>query len=320
MQRLLVTGGAGFIGSHIVDAALARGLDVAVLDDLSEGRREHVPHGVPLFVADVRDAHEVERVFREFRPEVVSHQAAQASVSVSVRDPLLDAEVNLIGGLNVLRAARDAGAQRVVFASSGGTVYGEVPEGHAALEDDPKRPISPYATSKLAFETYLETFRVQYGLPYVVLRYGNVYGPRQNPHGEAGVAAIFALRLLAGEPVRVNAARDGNPAGCVRDYVFVRDVARVNVTAALGELGGDVFNVGTGVGSTTRDVLDGLASALDVEARVTAGEYRAGDLQRCVLNVSRLRTQGQTFVSFEEGVRETAAWFREAGRPVTRFS
>lgn len=316
MPTMLVTGGAGFIGSHIVHQALSRGMNVAVLDDLSEGRREYVPSGVELHVVDVRDADAVERVVRAVRPDVISHQAAQASVSVSVRDPLLDADVNLMGGLSVLRAAVRAEVGRVVFASSGGTVYGEVPEGHAAGEDDPKRPISPYATSKLAFETYLETFRVQYGLEFTVLRYGNVYGPRQNPHGEAGVAAIFALRLLAGEAISVNAAPGGDPAGCVRDYVSVEDVARVNVLAALGALeGGSVFNVGTGVGRTTRDVADALLTAFglehDAQRLLTSGPYRAGDLQRCVLDVTRLRACGQEFTSFEDGLRRTAEWFRE---------
>ncbi|PYE55738.1 NAD-dependent epimerase/dehydratase family protein [Deinococcus yavapaiensis] len=314
-MRFLITGGAGFIGSHIVEHALKRGLTVAVLDDLSEGRREFVPEGVPFFQVDVRDDAAVRAVFEDFRPDVVSHQAAQASVSVSVRDPLHDASVNVMGGLTILRAAVDARVSRVLFASSGGTVYGEVAPGTAAREDDPKLPISPYATSKLAFELYLETFRVQYGLSYTVLRYGNVYGPRQNPHGEAGVTAIFARLLLSGEPVRVNAARDGDAAGCVRDYVYVEDVAAVNVAAALAELGEDaVFNVGTGEGRTTLDVATALAGALGVPLDVRRGDYRAGDLQRCVLDVGRLREAWRAPTPFEEGMARTADWFREHDR------
>jgi len=311
MTRVLVTGGAGFIGSHIVDAAAARGLSVAVLDNLSEGSREFIPPGVPLYEVDVRDASAVHQVLEEFRPDVVSHQAAQASVSISVRDPVLDASVNVMGGLNVLQACVRNGVKRVVFASSGGTVYGEVPEGHAALERDPKLPISPYATSKLAFETYLETYRVQFGLEYVVLRYGNVFGPRQNPHGEAGVTAIFAQRLLRGESIRVNAARNGDPAGCVRDYVYVSDVARANIAAALGELSGRTYNVGTGVGHTTLDIAEGVMNALGTRVEVQAGEYRAGDLQRCVLDVAALQRELPGITPFDEGVRRTARWFQE---------
>ena len=193
-KSVLVTGGAGFIGSHIVEDLLARGLEVAVLDNLATGKRENVPKGVPFFRVDLRDKEGVERAFREFRPTHVSHQAAQASVKVSVEDPVLDFEVNLLGGLNLLEACRQYGVEKLVFASTGGAIYGEVPEGERAEETWPPRPKSPYAASKAAFEHYLSVYGQSYGLKWVSLRYGNVYGPRQDPHGEAGVVAIFAER------------------------------------------------------------------------------------------------------------------------------
>lgn len=308
-MRLLVTGGAGFIGSHIVDHALRAGWNVGILDNLSSGRREQVPPQAAFFKVDIRDAGAVEAVFKTFSPDVVSHQAAQASVAVSVRDPLFDADVNVIGGLHVLQASVRAGVSQVVFASSGGAVYGEVPGGHAAREDDPARPFSPYATSKLAFETYLETYRAQFGLSSTVLRYGNVYGPRQDPHGEAGVMAIFARRLLRGEPVRVNTSRGGDPRGCVRDYVSVEDVARANLAAVQGRLNGTV-NVGSGEGHTTQEVAEALAGALGTPLAVQVAPYRPGDLDRSVLDVSRLRAAGLEMTPFDQGLAQAAMWFQ----------
>ncbi len=306
---MLVTGGAGFIGSHVVEAALEAGWEVAALDDLSSGQRENLPEGVHLFEVDVRDVPAVEAAFQDFRPSVVSHQAAQASVSVSVREPVFDAEVNVIGGLNVLLAARAQGVERVVFASTGGAIYGEVPSG-AASEETPPRPYSPYATSKLSFEHYLETFRQQYGLEFVILRYGNVYGPRQNPHGEAGVVAIFADRMLAGQPVQINAMREPGDGGCVRDYVYVSDVARANLAAARGETP-RLLNIGTGVGTSTRELAEQLAAALNVQADLRPAPPRPGDLERSVLDPSRFQEVLGEPLGLEEGLRRTALWARE---------
>jgi len=305
-KRLLVTGGAGFIGSHVVEAALEDGWEVAALDDLSSGKRENLPPGVPLYPVDVRDAAGVQDAVRAFGPTVISHQAAQASVSVSVRDPVRDAEVNIIGGLQVLRAAQAQGVERVVFASTGGAIYGEVAQG-AATEGAPARPYSPYATSKLAFEQYLETFRQQFGLDYVSLRYANVYGPRQNPHGEAGVVAIFTDRLLAGQPLGINAMNEAGDDGCVRDYVYVGDVARANLAAARGETP-RLLNVGTGVGTTTRELTTHLASALGRRAEINASPPRLGDLKRSVLDCT---LYGQVLgppVELTEGLKQTAQW------------
>jgi len=315
-MRLLVVGGAGFIGSHIVEQALAsaRPLEVAVLDNLSSGRRGNVPAGIPFYHVDVRDPGAVLAAFEEFRPQVVSLQAAQASVAVSVRDPLLDAGINILGGLNVLQAAVATGVGRVVFASSGGAIYGEVAPGHAAGEDDPKHPFSPYAASKLALESYLEMYRLQYGLPSTVLRYANVYGPRQDPHGEAGVIAIFAQRLLDGESLPVNSSSDGDPAGCVRDYVYVGDVAAVNLAAARGELRAGVYNVGSGSAQTTRQAAEALAAALGVTPHFEPRPSRPGDLQRSVLDPARLRAERPASTSFQDGIAATAQWFGERVR------
>lgn len=245
-MRVLVTGGAGFIGSHIVEDLLARGMEVAVLDNLATGKRENVPEGVPLFQVDLRDKEGVEGVFREFRPTHVSHQAAQASVKVSVENPLLDFEVNLLGGMNLLEACRKFGVEKLVFASTGGAIYGEVPEGERAEETWPPRPKSPYAASKAAFEHYLAVYGQSYGLRWVSLRYGNVYGPRQDPHGEAGVVAIFAERVLKGEPVTLYARKTPGDEGCVRDYVYVKDVARAHALALLSLEGSTTWAPGRG--------------------------------------------------------------------------
>ncbi|MEI7780907.1 MAG: NAD-dependent epimerase/dehydratase family protein, partial [Planctomycetota bacterium] len=201
-MKILVTGGAGFIGSHIVDGLLAAGHAVAVIDDLSSGSRDNLPAGVPLHVVDIVDAQAVARVFAQERPDAVCHQAAQMSVSRSVREPLFDAQVNCIGLINVLDAAAKQGCRRVVFASSGGVLYGDVTS--PAPESTPANPVSPYGITKWVGERYLKFFATEHGLATVALRYSNVYGPRQNPHGEAGVVAIFCKKLLAGQAATIN--------------------------------------------------------------------------------------------------------------------
>ena len=317
---ILITGGAGFIGSHLVDAYRAAGWEVAVLDNLSTGRRENVPPDVRLYEADVRDADAVLAAFRDFRPDCVSHQAAQASVARSVREPAFDAEVNILGGLNVLAAARAADVGRVIFASSGGAIYGEVPEGQRAAEDWPARPVSPYAASKFAFEVYLDVYARQYGLRYTILRYANVYGPRQDPHGEAGVVAIFIDALRRGKPVRLYAMQEAGDDGCVRDYIDVGDVAAAHRLATERELDG-CFNVGTGEGRRTVEVLEAVAKALGVEPTAERVGPRPGDLQRSVLDSSRLQAHGwRPSTPFPAGILRTARSFEAntpAGRPAS---
>ncbi|GGR58492.1 UDP-glucose 4-epimerase [Deinococcus seoulensis] len=308
----MVTGGAGFIGSHVVETALQAGWDVAVLDDLSSGSESNVPPAARLYKVDVRDAAGVLKAMTEFRPTVISHQAAQASVSVSVRDPMLDASVNIIGGLNVLNAARDCGVERVVFASTGGAIYGEVPDGEQATETSVPRPYSPYATSKLAFETYLQTYQQQYGLAYSILRYANVYGPRQNPHGEAGVVAIFATRLVQGQEITINARQETGDDGCIRDYVFVTDVARANLMAAQGKTPA-VLNIGTGVPVTTRVLAEQLAEALRVTPQLRFAPPRAGDLERSVIDPTSYEAAIGRLTTLESGLAQTAEWATTAG-------
>ncbi|MBM4058361.1 MAG: NAD-dependent epimerase/dehydratase family protein, partial [Planctomycetes bacterium] len=228
-MKILVTGGAGFIGSHVVDALLAAGHQPSVLDDLSSGTRDNLPPRVTVHQGDIADTAAVERAFAAERPEAVCHQAAQMSVSRSVREPGFDARVNVIGLINVLDAALRRGCRRFVFASSGGVLYGDVTT--PAPEFTPANPVSPYGITKWVGERYLEFYAREHGLEVVALRYSNVYGPRQNPHGEAGVVAIFCRRYLAGEAAGING--DGR---YVRDYVYGTDVARANVAALTAAL------------------------------------------------------------------------------------
>lgn len=309
-MRILVSGGAGFIGSHVVEGARALGHTVAVLDNLSSGKKRNVPAGVPLFEIDVRNREAVKHALAEFRPDVVSHQAAQASVAVSVRDPHLDADVNLMGGLNLLDACVAAGVKRVVFASTGGAIYGEVADGKLADENTVPAPISPYAIDKLAFEQMLAVYRTHHGIDSTVLRYANVYGPRQDPHGEAGVIAIFFDRIIGGGSLLINARKKEGDPGCVRDYVYVSDVARANLAALDGTLPERVMNVGTGVTVTTLELATQIASVSGRELKTQFGPPRAGDIERSVLDPSRFsRVLGGT-VPLAEGLRHTFEWYR----------
>jgi UDP-glucose 4-epimerase len=306
-MRALVTGGAGFIGSHVAEALLAAGWDVEIVDDLSSGSRANVPDGATLRELDIRDGAAVTRVFQGFRPEVVCHHAAQASVSVSTREPLLDAQVNVLGSLNLLSASVACKVSRFVFASTGGAIYGEVPEGERATVSVRPAPASPYACSKYATEVYLESFRLQHGLDYTILRYANVYGPKQSPHGEAGVVAIFANRLLRGEPISVYARAKAGDAGCVRDYVYVDDVVEWNLRAVRGAVTGRVVNVASGVGTTTQGLAELMKSATRSSSEIRFGPPRTGDLERSVLEPER---DARPPIGLEAGVRRTLDWFR----------
>lgn len=307
-MRLLVTGGAGFIGSHIAEQAVARGWEVAVLDDLSSGNRDNVPVQATFFEGDIRDEILVRRVFENFRPSVVSHQAAQASVSVSVREPAKDAEINILGSINLLSAAVEFDVDRFLFASTGGAIYGEVPAG-AATEETPPQPLSPYAASKFAVENYLRCFQREHGLKYNILRYANVYGPRQDPHGEAGVVAIFLNRLLAGEALQINAMREAGDPGCIRDYVHVHDVVAANLAAAEGQIPHTVMNVATGVGTTTRELAETLFTVLQQRVELRFAGRRMGDTERSVLSPARYAELLQMPLSLAAGLGNTAEWF-----------
>jgi UDP-glucose 4-epimerase len=310
-MRVLITGGAGFIGSHVADAAVQAGHEVLVLDDLSSGKRANVPARAELVVGDVRDRSLVESTFARFRPEAVSHQAAQVSVAVSTREPVRDAEVNVLGTLNVLEAAVRAGTRRVVFASTGGAIYGEIEPGRRARVGEPERPLSPYACSKRAAELYLFRYQHEHGLAPSILRYANVYGPRQDPHGEAGVVAIFCERLLAGQGVTVFAQAVEGDEGCGRDYVFVGDVVKANVRALGGGLTAPIVNVATGVETSTRTLATLVAEAAGVVApRIGSGPRRTGDVLRSVLEPSPEAT-GAPLTTLAAGLAATVAWFRD---------
>ncbi|MDG2130893.1 MAG: NAD-dependent epimerase/dehydratase family protein [Fuerstiella sp.] len=310
-MRLLITGGAGFIGSHIADKAIAKDWDVAVLDNLVSGRRENVPSAAEFFECDIRDSSAVEQAFAAFKPTAVSHQAAQASVAVSVREPQMDAEVNIIGSLNILSACVAHSVETLVFASTGGAIYGEVPAGIRAGVDFAPVPISPYACSKFSVEKYLECFCIEYGLKYTVLRYANVYGPRQDPHGEAGVVAIFCNRILAGESILINAKRDVGDAGCIRDYVFIEDVARANIAALEGLIPDPILNVGTGQETTTQQLAEILQRETGKTVEMKPHDRRAGDIERSLLDGDRLIELRGPLVSINDGLQQTAQWFQQ---------
>jgi UDP-glucose 4-epimerase len=299
--RAVVTGGAGFIGSHVVEALLARGDEVTVVDDLSNGKRENVPDAARLVVRDLREG--LAGVFGEARPELCCHLAAQVDVRVSVERPEHDASVNVLGTIAVLEAAREHDTQ-VVFSSSGGAIYGEC-DGPAPEESE-RRPLAPYGVSKLAGEEYLAGYNRLYGARHVSLRYGNVYGPRQDPHGEAGVVAIFLGKLAGGEAPRIFG--DGLQS---RDYVYAGDVARATL-AAVGYDGG-VFNVGTGRETSVVDLYDLCRRVVGSEVEAREAPARLGELQRSVLDVSRAERElgWRPEVSLEEGLRRT--WESIAG-------
>jgi UDP-glucose 4-epimerase len=249
-MKVLLTGGAGFVGSHVADQLLARGHEVAVVDDLSSGKKENIPDGTMFYEQDIRDG--CAEIFEEFEPDVLCHQAAQMDVRRSVKAPDFDADVNVLGTIRLLQHCVAQGVRRVVFASTGGAVYGEQRE-FPAPEDHPQYPISPYGVSKLAGERYLHFYNTQYGLPYAALRYANVYGPRQDPHGEAGVVAIFCGNLAAGRGSTINGSGEQT-----RDYVYVEDVARANVLALEGDAPSGAYNVGTGIETSVNELYEVL--------------------------------------------------------------
>ena len=303
-MKILVTGGAGFIGSNVADGLIAEGYEVVIVDDLSNGRKENLPGKAKFYKVDVRDKG-LEDVFKSEKPDMVIHNAAQLSVRVSVEEPLIDADINIMGGLNLIDISKRQGVKKIIFASSGGTVYGEQ-KVFAADESHPLGPISPYGVAKLATEHYLYYFSKVYGLDYIALRYANIYGPRQDPHGEAGVVAIFSKKMLAGGTPLING--DGLQ---TRDYVYVGDVVRVNLAAIRSDFTGPV-NIGTGVETdvmTLFNILKG-ASGRDIEEK--HGPAKTGEQMRSVLDNSLAgKVLGwKPEVSIEEGLKLTYEWFK----------
>src|SRR5918993_2581185 len=274
-MRVLLSGGAGFIGSHVAEALLGRHHEVAIVDDLSSGKRENIPEGAHLYEADIRSG--CEEVFEGFEPEALCHQAAQMDVRRSVREPDFDAEVNVLGTVRLLQNCTEYSVEKVVFASTGGAVYGEQ-QVLPAPEDHPLFPVSPYGVSKLACERYMHYYHFEFGLPYVALRYANVYGPGQDPHGEAGVVAIFCGNLARGKPSTINGGGQ-QP----RDYVYVEDVARANVLALENEVPSGAYNIGTGVETSVNRLYDLLLKVSGKDLPPRHGPSKSGEqLRSCV--------------------------------------
>jgi len=309
--KVLVTGGAGFIGSHVCDELLSRGHEVLALDDLSSGTRENLDPRVRLSVIDIRSSAATELI-RSERPNAICHLAAQMDVRKSVEDPRFDAEINVLGLLNLLEAARRAEVRKFIFSSTGGAIYGEQ-DIYPAPENHPTRPVSPYGVSKAAGELYLGYYLAQYGLDYVALRYANVYGPRQNPHGEAGVVAIFSQRLVNGEPCQING--DGEQ---TRDFVYGPDVARANSLALEKDFVGAV-NIGTGIETDVNRLYQLLAKSAGIERPPVHGPAKPGEQRRSSID-SRLAGEVLGWsprVQLADGLAKTMEFFqRKRGQPV----
>ncbi len=305
-MKILVTGGAGFIGSHVVNAYLAAGHEVVVVDDLSHGKKENVPPYIQFYKLDIRDKTQLRIIFQLEDFDVVNHQAALANVRESMVRPDVYAEVNIIGSINLLEASRDFGVKRFIYASTGGAVYGE-PMYLPATEEHPINPLDPYGASKHAVEHYLYLYHANYGLDYVVLRYPNVYGPRQDPFGEAGVIAIFTQRMLQGKEVIING--DGTQQ---RDFLYVGDVAQANILALTrGDNG--IYNLGTGIPVDVNTIYRKLKELTGYTSEATHGPRKKGEVYRIYLDASKARAAlgWEPKVSLDEGLRITVDYFKE---------
>jgi UDP-glucose 4-epimerase len=303
--NILVTGGAGFIGSHVVDSYLQAGHAVVVIDDLSTGSMRNVNPNAQFHRLDIR-SEEVEEIFKRQKFDVVNHHAAQMDVRRSVADPIFDASVNVLGSINIFELARRSGVKKIIFASTGGAIYGEQ-DFFPADEEHPLRPLSPYGITKLTSEKYLFYYRQVHGMDHVILRYANIYGPRQNPLGEAGVVAIFCNKMLkGGEPV-ING--DGEQ---TRDYTYVGDVVKANLLA-LECTRSDIFNIGTGIETSVNDVFHALRRYLNPSCPERHGPAKGGEQRRSVISHKKIRSElgWVPGVPLEEGLRLTAEYFQD---------
>ena len=306
-MRILLTGGAGFIGSHVSDGFRERGHEVAIVDDLSTGNPANVHKDTKLYQHDIRDAG-LERVFRDFRPDVVDHHAAQSNVPASVKDPVYDASVNVLGGLNLLRLSAAHEVKKFIYISSGGAMYGEPDAGDLPVKESaPVRPLSPYGASKQALEAWLGVYQRTFGLDFTVLRYANIYGPRQSIREEGAVVAVFATRMAADQPVTIDGTGQQT-----RDFVYVGDCVTANV-AALERGSGRAFNIGTGRETSIHEVFDAMAEVSGYARQPNFGPPRTGDVMRIVLDPSLARAElgWQASMPLHDGLARTYAFFRD---------
>jgi UDP-glucose 4-epimerase len=302
--KILVTGGAGFIGSNIADSYIEKGHEVVIVDNLYMGKMENVNPEAKFYKIDIRDK-ELEKIFKENKIDVVNHHAAQMDVRKSVEDPIYDADVNVIGTLNILQNCVKYGIKKIIFASTGGAVYGEQ-DYFPADEEHPNRPLSPYGITKLVVEKYLFFYKLTYNLNYVILRYANIYGPRQNPHGEAGVIAIFTDKLLKGEQPVING--DGKQ---TRDYTYVGDVVRMNLFA-LDYDKSDYFNVGTGIETDVNTLFEKLNKFTEANMAEKHGPAKTGEQLRSVLSWQKANKMfgWKPKVDLNEGLKRTVEFFK----------
>jgi UDP-glucose 4-epimerase len=307
--KILVTGGAGFIGSHVVDTLVSMGYQVVVVDDLSTGRRSNLNPEAVFYQADIRSP-ELGEIFEKEKPDVVNHHAAQMDVRRSIIEPIFDADVNILGSINLLENARQHGVSRFIYISTGGAVYGE-PEYLPCDEEHPIKPICQYGASKHTVEHYLYMYQQNYDLDYCILRYPNVYGPRQDPHGEAGVVAIFTGQMLNGEQVVING--DGNQE---RDFVYVQDCARANAIVLDSENRNTIYNLGTGIGTTINEVFSHLNRITGYGQNPIHGPAKLGETRRIFLDANKAKRElgWVPEVSLSEGLTKTVEYFKQSER------
>ena len=305
VMKILVTGGAGFIGSNVVDAYIDTGHEVAVVDNLTTGKKENLNPKAQFFPLDITDSR-LEQAVADFAPEIINHHAAQIDVRKSVTDPIFNAKVNEIGTLNLLQAAVHCKIKKIIFSSTGGAIYGEVSKKSGADENHPQEPISPYAITKRSVEMYLYAYKALHGLDFTVLRYGNVYGPRQDPLGEAGVIAIFCGKMLKGETPTIFG--DGQQ---LRDYVYVGDVAAANLLV-LDKGSGETFNIGTGKGTSVNELFAVLKQVMAFPGEATYAPARAGELVRSVLNAKKIKQAlgWKARTGIKKGLKLTLRWYK----------
>ncbi|MCX7770317.1 MAG: GDP-mannose 4,6-dehydratase [Proteobacteria bacterium] len=313
-MKILVTGGAGFIGSHVVDGYIKKGYEVVIIDNLSSGKWENINKKAKFYLLDIRNLSELSKVFDREKFDIVNHHAAQISVPYSVENPLEDAQINVCGFINILELSVKHKVKKVIFISSGGAIYGEADE-YPTTENYEPKPLSPYAITKLVSEKYLYYYNHRYGVDYTVLRYANVYGPRQIPHGEAGVVSIFMTKLLNGEKCIIYAYKD-EPEGMKRDYIYVKDVVSANI-AVIDKGSKEAFNIGTGIPTSTETLylkvfenMKGIAKIPDKLKKPLKDKERPGDIRRSCLNIEKAKKilNWSPMYNLDQGIKETALW------------